>query len=90
MCVAVTGVVNVSTQINSILMLNGTNFKVWKEAMEIVIGCMDLDLVSWIKELILTIDNLQEVKIENWEHSNQMWLMIMKCSILEAFRGSIS
>ncbi|RDX94569.1 hypothetical protein CR513_23038, partial [Mucuna pruriens] len=35
-------------------------------------------------------DNLQEVKIEKWERSNRMCLMIMKRSIPEAFRGSIS
>lgn len=25
-------------------MLNGTNFKIWKEVVEIIFGCMDLDL----------------------------------------------
>ena len=33
-----------ATQVNSIPMLNGTNFKVWKEAVEIILGYMDLDL----------------------------------------------
>ena len=31
-------------------MLNGTNFKVWKEAVEIVLGCMDLDLALRTKQ----------------------------------------
>ena len=35
---------NVSAQINSIPMLNGTNFKIWLENVEIVLGCLDLDL----------------------------------------------
>ncbi|RDX82029.1 hypothetical protein CR513_37230, partial [Mucuna pruriens] len=62
--VVATCVVNVSAQINSIPMLNETNFKVWKEAVEIVLGCMDLDLALWVEEPIHTVDNLQDVKIE--------------------------
>ncbi|RDY11445.1 hypothetical protein CR513_03890, partial [Mucuna pruriens] len=61
-----------------------------KEAVEIVLGYMDLDLVLWEKEPISTMDNLQEVRIEKWEHSNRMCLMTMKHSILEAFWGFIS
>ncbi|RDX93460.1 hypothetical protein CR513_24278, partial [Mucuna pruriens] len=62
MCVAATGVVNVSAQINSILMLNMTNFKVWKEVVEIVLNCMDLYSVLRIEEPIPTMNNLQENK----------------------------
>ncbi|RDX87103.1 hypothetical protein CR513_31468, partial [Mucuna pruriens] len=51
---------------------------------------MDLDLALRVEEPIPTMDNLQEVKIEKWERSNRMCLMIMKRSIPEAFRGSIS
>ncbi|RVW84842.1 hypothetical protein CK203_048596 [Vitis vinifera] len=29
--------------VNNILVLNGTNFKKWKEHVMIVLGCMDLD-----------------------------------------------
>ena len=42
--VSIASAANVSAQVNSIPMLNGTNFKVWKEAVEIVLSCMDLDL----------------------------------------------
>ncbi|RDY08219.1 hypothetical protein CR513_07570, partial [Mucuna pruriens] len=56
----VTSVVSVYAQINSIPMLNGTNFKIWKEAIEIVLGCMDLNLVLRAEEPISTLDNLQE------------------------------
>lgn len=41
--VNITSAANV-VQVNSIPMLNGTNFKVWKDAVEIVLGCMDLEL----------------------------------------------
>ncbi|RDY14168.1 hypothetical protein CR513_00804, partial [Mucuna pruriens] len=63
MYVVTTGVVNVSTQINSIPMLNGMNFKVWKEAVEIVLDCVDLDLTLRVEEPIPTMDNLQERSI---------------------------
>ncbi|CAN0847253.1 hypothetical protein LINGRAHAP2_LOCUS4878 [Linum grandiflorum] len=80
---------NVSTQVSNIPLLNVTNFKVWKDTVEIVLGCMDLDLALREKRLVSTPDNLNEVKIEKWDRSNRMSMMIMKRSILEAFRGSI-
>ncbi|RDX66378.1 hypothetical protein CR513_54853, partial [Mucuna pruriens] len=70
-------------------MLTGTNFKVWKEAVEIALGCMDLDLALRVEEPIPIMDNLQEVKIKKWKCSNRMCLMIMKRLILKAFRGFI-
>ncbi|XP_028189394.1 uncharacterized protein LOC114375743 [Glycine soja] len=71
-------------------MLNGTNFKVWKEAVEIILGCMDLDLALRMERPISTLETSNVVKIEKWDQSNRMCLMIMKRSIPEAFRGSIS
>ena len=81
---------NVSAQINSIPMLNGTNFKIWLENVEIVLGCLDLDLALWMERPTSTPENPNEVKIEKWDRSNRMSLMIMKRSIPEAFRGSIT
>ena len=34
----------VYANLNFVLVLNGTNFKDWKENVVIVFGCMDLDL----------------------------------------------
>ncbi|RDX91758.1 hypothetical protein CR513_26218, partial [Mucuna pruriens] len=65
-------------------------FRSRREAIVIVLGCMDLDLALQVEKPIPTPDNLQEVKIEKWEHSNQMCLMIMKRSIPKAFRGFVS
>ncbi|RDX91453.1 hypothetical protein CR513_26569, partial [Mucuna pruriens] len=62
--IVVTNMVNIYAQINTILMLNGMNFKVWKEAVTIVLNCMDLDLALWVKKPILTSDNLQEKHFE--------------------------
>ncbi|RDX71887.1 hypothetical protein CR513_48699, partial [Mucuna pruriens] len=54
----------------------------------IILGYEDLNLALRIEKPIPTSNNLQKVKIEKWERSNRMCLMIVKCSILEAFRGS--
>ena len=71
-------------------MLNGTNFKVWKEAVEIVLGYMDLDLALRTERPTSTPEASNEVKIEKWDRSNRMCILIMKRSISEAFQGSIS
>ncbi|KAM7531010.1 hypothetical protein LguiB_034420 [Lonicera macranthoides] len=71
-------------------MLNGTNFKIWKETAEIVLGCMDLDQALREDQPTSTSKNPNEVKIEKWDRSNRMCLMIMKRSIPEAFRGYIA
>ena len=55
---------NVSVQISSILMLNGSNFKVWKDTVEIVLDCMDLDIALREEKPTSTPENLNEVKIE--------------------------
>ncbi|KAL2513398.1 hypothetical protein Adt_18998 [Abeliophyllum distichum] len=83
----------ISANINSIPILNGSNFKHWKENIMIVLGCMDLDLALRTEQPpALTTESSTEAKrdIEKWNRSNRMSLMIMKRSIPETFRGSIS
>ncbi|XP_068650173.1 uncharacterized protein [Aristolochia californica] len=80
---------NVTAQISNIPMLSGTNFKAWKDTVKIVLSCMDLDLALRAEQPTSTPKNLNEVKIEKWECSNRMCLMIMKHSIPKTFRGSI-
>ena len=72
---------NVYAQISSIPMLNGSNVKVWKDTVEIVLDCMDLDIALREEKPTSTPENLNEVKIEKWERSNRMSIMIMKRSI---------
>ncbi|KAF1875149.1 hypothetical protein Lal_00007765 [Lupinus albus] len=48
------------------------------------------DLALRLEKSISTLENLDEVKIKKWEHSNRMCLMIMKHSVPEAFHDSIS
>ncbi|XP_025982128.1 uncharacterized protein LOC114391525 [Glycine soja] len=59
---------NVTAQVNSIPMLNGTNFKAWKEAVEIVLGCMDLDLALRTERPIFTLE------ISNEDQSSKKFL----------------
>ena len=61
---------NISAQISSIPMLNGSNFKVWKDTVEIVLSCMDLDIAFREEKSTSTPENFNEVKIEKWERSN--------------------
>ncbi|XP_010099271.2 uncharacterized protein LOC21398556 [Morus notabilis] len=83
----------ISASINSIPMLNGTNFKEWKENVMIVLGCMDLDLTLRIEQPTALTDqssNEEKWDFEKWERSNRMSLMIMKRGIPETFRGAVS
>ncbi|KAK5793523.1 hypothetical protein PVK06_034673 [Gossypium arboreum] len=57
----------------------------------IVLGCMDIDLtLKGEQSAPLTAESTSDVKrdFEMWDRSNRMSLMIMKHSILEAFRGT--
>ena len=84
---------NINGNINSIPMLNGTNFKRWHENLQIVLGVMDLDLALRVSSPApLTVESSSDEKrdIERWKKSNCMCLMIIKKAIPEAFRGTIS
>ncbi|KAI6697895.1 hypothetical protein NL676_018014 [Syzygium grande] len=84
---------NITASINSIPMLNGTNFKSWQENLLIVLGVMDLDLALRIDSPTLLNDQStsdQKKDMERWERSNRMCMMIMKKAIPEAFRGTMS
>lgn len=92
LCSATLSASNISANINSIPMLNGTNFKDWKENVMIAFGCMDLDLALRIERpASLTETSTAEAKweYEKWERSNRMSLMIIKRGIPEAFRGTM-
>ena len=72
---------NISANINSIPMLNGSNFKSWKENLEIVLGVMDLDLA--LREdcpppLIDKSTSDDKREKERWEKLNRICMMIMK------------
>ncbi|XP_074336569.1 uncharacterized protein LOC141673728 [Apium graveolens] len=79
-----------SAQLSMIPMLNGTNYVTWKENVEIVLGCMDLDLALRKEQPVPTTDDPKTDQIEKWGHSNRMCLAIMKRTIPTGFRGSIA
>ena len=73
--------------------LSGDNFKNWKESILIHLGCMDLDLALRIDQPAPLTDEStadQKQMFEKWERSNRLSLMIIKKSIPEIFRGTIS
>ena len=83
---------SISANVNNIPVLNGTNFKIWKEHVIIVLGCIDLDYAlreDRLPDLTSTSTVEQRSTMEKWERSNRMSLMIMKHSIPEAIRGVI-
>lgn len=71
-------------------MLSGMNFKSWKESVEIVLGCMDLDLSLREECPTIIVENSNETKIEKWDRSSRMCFMMIKRSIPEMIRGSIA
>ena len=78
---------------NSVPILNGTNFKDWKENIEIILGCMDLDLALRTEEPPTpTAESTPEERRdhEKWDRSNRMSIMIIRRSIPEVFRGTVS
>ncbi|KAB5534361.1 hypothetical protein DKX38_017447 [Salix brachista] len=74
-------------------MVNGSNFKSWKDNLFIVLGVMDLNLALRSNSPPpLTDESTSDEKrdMERWEKSNRMCMMIMKRAIPEPFRGTLS
>ncbi|KAL8462476.1 hypothetical protein ACS0TY_033488 [Phlomoides rotata] len=68
--VSVATTINVFAQVENIPKLSGTDFKIWKENVEIVLGCMDLDLALRSDRPIHTAADPNKVKIDKWDRSN--------------------
>ena len=85
--------VNITVNINYIPMLNDFNFKSWHENLSNNLAVMDIDLALRVDSPLPFMDESipdNRRKIERWERSNRMCIMIMKKAILEAFRGSMT
>ncbi|CAM8896848.1 unnamed protein product [Rhodiola kirilowii] len=83
---------SVAANLNNIVMLNGTNFKDWKENITILLGCMDIDLALRVPKpdaIIATNSESDMAYLRMWEHSNRLSLMIIHRGIPEAFRGIV-
>ncbi|KAM1367715.1 hypothetical protein ACFX13_001209 [Malus domestica] len=70
-----------SLNFNNIETFTGSNFKKWKEDVEIVLGLMYLDLAPKENQPVALTDKSianENLKFEKWERANKMSLMIMK------------
>ncbi|KAL5147427.1 hypothetical protein HKD37_06G017119 [Glycine soja] len=60
---------------------SSANVSAQKEAVEIVLDYMDLELALRMERLTSTSETSNEAKIEKWDCSNRMYIMITKRSI---------
>ncbi|XP_011091738.1 uncharacterized protein LOC105172097 [Sesamum indicum] len=83
---------NITTNINSIPILNGSNFKSWNDNLEIFLEVMDLDFALREDSPLAFSDkstSKEKREKERWEKSNRMCVMIIKKTIPKAFRGTM-
>ncbi|KAL5159501.1 hypothetical protein HKD37_15G043809 [Glycine soja] len=78
----ITSAANLFAQVNCLSMLNGTNLRncSWLYEFEFGLGTKNRTSTSTLK-------TSNKTKIEKWDRSNPMCIMIMKCYILDEFRG---
>ncbi|CAL8132315.1 unnamed protein product [Prunus armeniaca] len=84
-------VVNPSA-INSTESLTGSNFKKWKRDLEIVLGLLDHDLALREEKPEVTSNSNaeQKQKLERWEKSNRICLLVMRKSMTKTICGGIT
>lgn len=83
---------NPSFNFSSIETLTRSNYKKWKQDVEIVLGLMDLDLALREDEpaaLTNESSDAQRRQHEKWHKANRMSLLIMKRAMTETVRGGI-
>jgi hypothetical protein len=78
--------------INSILILTGSNYKEWKDTLEIILGCLDLDIMLQRAKPLVSVEDSSEI-VQNaharWMRSNRLCFKVMQMTISENFRGHI-
>ncbi|EOA15191.1 hypothetical protein CARUB_v10028579mg, partial [Capsella rubella] len=79
----VLGFTSCFSNVESIPILNGSNFSEWKEHLLLVLALMDLD-ISLREDRPDAIE-----KTEHWDRSNRISMMIMKNRIPPKFRGIV-
>jgi hypothetical protein len=73
-------ITDLTVGINSILMLTGSNYKEWKDTLEIILECLDLDIVlQQAKPLVPAADSPENVQNAHarWMRSNCLCLKFM-------------
>ncbi|XP_048423734.1 uncharacterized protein LOC125469826 [Pyrus x bretschneideri] len=81
-----------SLNFNNIETLTGSNYKKWKEDVEMVLGLMDLDLaLREEKPAAITAESTADhkAKVEKWERTNRMSLMIMRKAMAPSVKGGV-
>ncbi|XP_062113552.1 uncharacterized protein LOC133824621 [Humulus lupulus] len=89
----IASVANIDANMNSIPVLNYTNFKSWKEKILLVLNCMNLDYALRKEQLASPTEKSsadEKANFEKWERSNRLSLMMLMHNIPEAFRGGMS
>ena len=78
---------------HAIVPLTRTNYKKWREDVDIVLGIMDMDLALREDEPARPADGasaIQRSKYEKWKKKNRVALMIIKRHMTDAVRGAVS
>jgi hypothetical protein len=82
-------ITDLTADINSILMLTGSNYKEWKDTLEIILGCLDLDIaLQQAKPPVHAADSPDNVQNAHarWMRSNRLCLKVMQMTILKVLR----
>ncbi|XP_062005369.1 uncharacterized protein LOC133722499 [Rosa rugosa] len=90
--IAMASTSSVMSQMTKIETLTGSNFKKWKEDVEIALGLMDIDLPLRVPEppkITDTSTRLEKDKAEKWESNNRMCIKIMQRAMTDTVRGGI-
>ena len=81
-----------SMNFSSIETLTGTNYKKWKQDVEIFLGLMDIDSAIRVEApaALTEVSTDEEKKAFNkWHRDNRMSLLVMKRAMTETVRGGI-
>jgi hypothetical protein len=73
-------ITDLTAGINSIPMLTGSNYKEWKDTLEIILGCLDLDIaLQQAKPPVPAADSPENVHNAHarWMRSNRLCLKVM-------------
>jgi gag-polypeptide of LTR copia-type len=88
-----TKITDLTAGINNITMLTDSNYKEWKDTLEIILGCLDLDIALQQAKPHVPVadspDNVQNAHAR-WIRSNRLCLEVMQMIIPESFRGHVS
>jgi hypothetical protein len=86
-------ITDLTASINSIPMLMNSNYKKYKDILEIILGCLDLDIaLQQAKPPVPAVNSPENVQNAHarWMMSNCLCLKVMQRTIPESFRGPVS